>query len=75
MDQMLLRTFDPANRLVASELESRWNASIERVVALERRLQSEMSEAKPEVIPDKELLLSVAQDLPAVWNTPAADMD
>jgi DNA invertase Pin-like site-specific DNA recombinase len=65
---------DPANRLVASELERRWNASMERVVALERRLQSEASEVKPEVIPDKELLLSLAQDLPEVWNSPAADM-
>lgn len=33
-----------------------------------------MSEAKPEVIPDKELLLSLAQDLPEVWNSPVADM-
>ena len=26
------------------------------------------------VIPDKEVLLSLAQDLPAVWNSPTADM-
>ena len=65
---------DPANRLVASELERRWNAMMERAGALERRLQCEPGEAKPEAIPDKELLLSLAQDLPAVWNSPAADM-
>lgn len=65
---------DPANRLVASELERRWNTSMERVSALERRLECEASEIAPEVIPDNELLLSLAQDLPAVWNSPAADM-
>lgn len=65
---------DPANRLVASELERRWNASMERVSALERRLACEVNETAPEAIPDKELLLSLAQDLPAVWNSPAADM-
>ena len=65
---------DPANRLVVGELERRWNASMERVSALERRLECEVSDIKPEVIPDKELLLSLAQDLPAVWNSPAADM-
>jgi len=65
---------DPANRLVASELERRWNTSMERVSALERRIECELSDTKPEVIPDKELLLSLAQDLPAVWNSPAADM-
>jgi DNA invertase Pin-like site-specific DNA recombinase len=65
---------DPANRLVASELERRWNTSMDRVSALERRLECEVSDMAPEVIPDKELLLSLAQDLPAVWNSPAADM-
>jgi hypothetical protein len=65
---------DPANRLVASELERRWNTSMERVSALEHRLECEVSDIKPEVIPDKDLLLSLAQDLPAVWNSPAADM-
>jgi hypothetical protein len=65
---------DPANRLVASELERRWNTSMEKVSALERRLECEVSDITPEVIPDKELLLSLAQDLPAVWNSPAADM-
>jgi len=65
---------DPANRLVATELERRWNASMERVLALEERLQSEARETKAEAIPDKELLMSLAQDLPAVWNSPAADM-
>jgi DNA invertase Pin-like site-specific DNA recombinase len=65
---------DPANRLVACELERRWNASMERVSALERRVECEVSDITPEAIPDKELLLSLAQDLPAVWNSPAADM-
>jgi Recombinase zinc beta ribbon domain len=44
---------DPANRLVASELEHRWNTSMERVSALERRLQCEVRDTKPDLIPDK----------------------
>jgi hypothetical protein len=47
---------------------------MERVGEIERRLECEQSEATPEEIPDKDLLLSLAQDLPAVWNSPTADM-
>jgi DNA invertase Pin-like site-specific DNA recombinase len=65
---------DPDNRLVAAELEVRWNDALRRVAALENRLRDfdVMSPGPP--VPDKELLLSLAQDLPAVWNAPAADM-
>jgi excisionase family DNA binding protein len=65
---------DPENRLVATELEARWNRTLGNVDALERRLQTEAGEKSALPIPDQELLLSLAQDLPAVWNSPAADM-
>jgi DNA invertase Pin-like site-specific DNA recombinase len=65
---------DPENRLVASELEARWNAALKKVQELEDRLHVFDVGPKSPVIPDKEVLLSLAQDLPAVWNSPSADM-
>jgi excisionase family DNA binding protein len=65
---------DPDNRLVAGQLEARWNKTLENVCILERKLQTEARERSVVPIPDRELLLSLAQDLHAVWNSPAADM-
>jgi len=64
---------DPDNRLVAGELEARWNAALRKAQALEERFR-DMDEAKGmPAIPDKEILLSLAQDLPAVWNWPGTE--
>src|SRR5262249_55023132 len=38
LDQMFSTTFDPENRLVADELERRWNQALERVRAIEVRI-------------------------------------
>jgi DNA invertase Pin-like site-specific DNA recombinase len=65
---------DPDNRLVAAELEARWNAALTRVRELEDHLQKFDLGVKFPVIPDKEVLISLAQDLPAVWNSPNTDM-
>jgi DNA invertase Pin-like site-specific DNA recombinase len=63
---------DPDNRLVASELEARWNVSLERVQQIEARLeQARRSPVTPSV--DKEALLSLAGDFSAVWSSAAAD--
>jgi DNA invertase Pin-like site-specific DNA recombinase len=65
---------DPDNRLVSAELEARWNAGLQKVQGLEDRLRDfDLREQTP-AVPDKEVLLSLAQDLPAVWNAPATDM-
>src|SRR5215472_8289837 len=61
---------DPAQRLVASELEARWNRALERVQELEKRLQAGVSASHPQRRPDKEALLALAEDLPAIWNAP-----
>jgi DNA invertase Pin-like site-specific DNA recombinase len=64
---------DPTKRLVARELESRWNTALERVVELEERiarLDSAMT-ARPRI--DREALMALAHDLPAVWNAPGTD--
>lgn len=65
---------DPDNRLVAAELEARWNAALEKVRELEDRLRHFDLGIKIPAIPEKEILLSLAQDLPAVWNSPGTEM-
>lgn len=64
---------DPAKRHVARELEARWNAALERVTELERRLDDlkAQSAIRPKI--DRERLLQLAHDLPAAWNAPSAD--
>jgi DNA invertase Pin-like site-specific DNA recombinase len=65
---------DPDNRLVAEELEARWNAGLEKVRELENRLQRFDYETGTVPMPDPAVLLSLAQDLPAVWDSPSTDM-
>jgi len=64
---------DPDKRLVARELEGRWEAALEHVAAVEARLAQ--LDAAPASQPrvDRADLLSLAQDLSAVWNAPTAD--
>lgn len=64
---------DPAKRLVARELEGRWNTALERVDQLERRIRELETEAgrRPQI--DGEALLALAHDLPSAWNSPGAD--
>jgi DNA invertase Pin-like site-specific DNA recombinase len=58
---------DPGNRLVAEELESRWNEALRRVAELESRL-TEMSLTHDEVSPDqRRRLLDLGADLKAMW--------
>jgi DNA invertase Pin-like site-specific DNA recombinase len=66
---------DPDNRLVAAELESRWNAALRKASEVEDRLRDiDTASQGSAKIPDKETLLSLAQDLPAVWNAETTDM-
>jgi DNA invertase Pin-like site-specific DNA recombinase len=65
---------DPDNRLVAAELEARWNAALLAVGEVEQRLRHNELPDNSAHIPDKETLCSLAQDMPAVWNSAATDM-
>jgi DNA invertase Pin-like site-specific DNA recombinase len=65
---------DPDNRLVAAELEARWNASLVRVRELEARLEEVAKESMRTATVDREDLLALSNDLPAVWNSDVADM-
>jgi DNA invertase Pin-like site-specific DNA recombinase len=65
---------DPDQRLVAAELEARWNAVLQKMKELENRLHEFDRESQSSPTPNKEVLLSLAQDLPAIWNSPVTDM-
>ena len=64
---------DPENRLVTSELEARWNSALSRVQQVTSRLSQmqERSTKLPEI--DEVSLLRLADDLPAVWESPSSD--
>ncbi len=59
---------DPTKRLVARELESRWNTALERVADLEARIarHDKAASLRPEV--NMAALMALARDLPTVWN-------
>ena len=65
---------DPTNRLVAAELEARWNTALEEVRRLEQELQQFDAAACDAPVADRDTLVSLAQDLPAVWNSATTDM-
>jgi DNA invertase Pin-like site-specific DNA recombinase len=65
---------DPDNRLVAAELEGRWNAALRKVEEFDAKLQQFDRSVESKPLPDKTVLMSLAQDLPAIWNSPDADM-
>jgi Recombinase/Recombinase zinc beta ribbon domain len=65
---------DPDNRLVAAELEARWNAALQSAGEVEQRLRQNELPDNATRIPDKETLASLAHDLPAVWNSPVTEM-
>ena len=65
---------DPDKRLVAAELEARWNLALQGVQDLETKLNEFDRKTQSAPLPDKEMLLSLAQDLPSIWNAPSTDM-
>src|SRR6516225_4898533 len=67
---------DPDNRLVAGELERRWNDCLATVARLEEQIQSLRNE-EPSAIGDDErmALMALAGDLAALWNDAAASIE
>jgi hypothetical protein len=65
---------DPEKRLVAAELEARWNACLEHVREQEARLASFDARTVPAQQVDARSLHALAQDLPALWNDATTDM-
>lgn len=64
---------DPAKRLVARELEGRWNTALERVHQLEQRIGEIDTCALRRPGIDREELMALAHDLPTAWNAPSAN--
>ena len=66
-------TVDPENRLVASELERRWNERLREQAELEEELRGKQDAPIPALSPsEKDKLLELAHDLPRLWNHPNA---
>ena len=59
---------------MAAELEARWNTALQKTQDLENKLSEFDNDLQSRPVPNKEVLLSLAQDLPAIWNSPATDM-
>jgi hypothetical protein len=62
---------DPANRLVAAELERRWNQALTAEAQLEAELTSlQQGRERPLSDSQKRELLEFARDLPRLWEDP-----
>jgi hypothetical protein len=60
---------DPDNRLVASELERRWNEKLERVNHLEQTYAQAEQEARWNITPqERQAIKELSQNLPMVWR-------
>lgn len=73
--QLALRRYesvDPSNRLVAAELEARWNAALTRLRECDARLEA--ARAAPSTAPDRAELQSLAWNLEAAWNAATTAM-
>jgi DNA invertase Pin-like site-specific DNA recombinase len=65
---------DPENRLVADELERRWELALQRVQDIERRIQQQTAGRNRQVVPDQTTWQHLAEDLDRVWNDPQCDV-
>lgn len=65
---------DPDNRLVAQELEDRWNQALSQVAEAEARLQT-LEPVEPLSVDQQTRLLELGTDLPLVWHRPAAPVE
>jgi DNA invertase Pin-like site-specific DNA recombinase len=63
---------DPANRLVAGELEARWNKALVRVQEVEAKIAVHEAGRKA-ASPDPVSLTNLADDLKSIWTAPTTD--
>jgi hypothetical protein len=64
---------DPANRLVAAELEARWNGALEHAAGVEAKVAAHDAAAPARDAAAPLSLAGLADDLRAVWTAPATD--
>ena len=65
---------DPKNRLIAQNLENRWEQAQQKVEDLQQQLNQIRQACPPLSAEERERLAQLARDLPAVWNHPTADV-
>lgn len=66
---------DPANRLVAGELESRWNEALLHVSELEDRLSDLERRQRSVTDQERQRLLDLGSDLRRLWDHSAASVE
>jgi Recombinase/Recombinase zinc beta ribbon domain len=64
---------DPTKRLVARELETRWNTALQCVADLEDRIVRHDAAVARRPKVDRAALMALAHDLPTTWNAPGTD--
>jgi DNA invertase Pin-like site-specific DNA recombinase len=64
---------DPANRLVAGELETRWNKALARVTEVETKIAGHDALAPSRADAAPLTFTALASDLRAVWTAPTTD--
>lgn len=64
---------EPENRLVAAELESRWNKALEQVELIEQELREAGAKHIPLTEDDRIGILALGENLSTVWNDPSSD--
>jgi hypothetical protein len=65
---------DPQNRLVADELERRWNQALQRVQEIEQRIEQHVHGQGKTTTPTREEFDDLAAKLETVWNCPDTDI-
>jgi DNA invertase Pin-like site-specific DNA recombinase len=64
---------DPANRLVAGELERRWNEALQAVARIEEEIATLVARRPPPLDePERQQLMALGADLERAWLHPAA---
>ena len=66
---------DPANRLVAAELEMRWNAALANVAESETRLAEAAIHGHALSTEEREKILSLGSNLRVLWDDPSAPFE
>jgi hypothetical protein len=66
---------DPANRLVAAELEARWNQALIRAAEAELKLKKAAGEPTPLSQEQRDKLLALGSNLRLLWDDPSAPLD
>jgi DNA invertase Pin-like site-specific DNA recombinase len=64
---------DPANRLVAQELERRWNQALAEVSQIEGRIAREQNQRPAPDLPPASAFVALGPELEKIWEDPTTD--